>query len=129
MGKGVAAASANPMRVEVVLKFSQFKGLLALLLICLSLPALSEAKRHKAVVSGVVRAASVDPKGKVLAVEIMVGESEEEPYMVADTGKGKELRDLVGAFVMAGGYVTEDERGWKTIEVTNYTTTDQLQQP
>lgn len=111
------------------MKFSQLKAFLALILICLALPALSEVKRQKAVVSGIVRAASVDPKGRILAVEIMVGESEEEPYMVADTAKGKELRELVGAFVMAGGYVTEDERGWKTIEVTNYTTTDQLQQP
>lgn len=114
---------------KVLNKF-QRSGLLALLLLALVVPVWSAgAKKQKAVVSGVVQAASSDDKGNVLSVEILVGDDSDDPYLVADSGKGNELKQLVGQFVMAGGIVTEDANGWKTIEVTTYTTTDQLQQP
>lgn len=52
-------------------------------------------------------------------MEILVGD-EEEPYLVASSGKGQELVLYVGQWVVAGGTVVEDANGWKTIEVEHY---------
>lgn len=85
----------------------------------------AQAKKPNSVVAGIVRAASNDAKGNVLTIEIMVGEGEEEPYLVANNAKGQELRKHVGEYVIAGGVVSEDALGWKTIEVIKYQFADE----
>ena len=83
------------------------------------------------VVSGVVRVASTDAAGNVQSIEIMVGEDEQsqDPYLVADTPKGQELKTRVGEYVFVAGDVTEDKLGWKTIAVKKYTLTSELKEP
>lgn len=82
------------------------------------------ASTKKAIISGFVRVAEEDARGNVLAVEIVVGD-EEEPYLVSNAGKGKELFLYIGQWVLAGGKVSEDELGWKTIEVQTYDLAEQ----
>lgn len=102
------------MRKELQLLF-----ILSLLVLGTFLPA--TAKSTPAVIQGLVRAATEDENGNVLSVEIVVTEGEqEEPYLVSSTGKGPELLLYIGQYVLAGGVVSEDELGWKTIEVQHY---------
>jgi hypothetical protein len=84
-------------------------------------------KAETAVISGWVRVALEDAKGKVLSIEIMVGEAE-EPYRVVGS-KEKELRTLIGEWVVASGLVSEDALGWKSIDVKSYTKEDDLPEP
>ncbi len=97
-------------------------SLYALLALILIASPLAQAKGTTAVIQGVVQVASEDDRGNVLAVEILVGE-DEEPYLVANTDKGKELLLYIGQYVLAGGTVEEDELGWKTIKVEHYALT------
>ena len=69
-----------------------------------------------------VQVASEDDRGNVLAVEIVVGD-EKEPYLVSNSGKGRELLLYIGKHVLAGGTVEEDNLGWKTIKVEHYALT------
>lgn len=86
-------------------------------------------KTATAVISGWVRVASEDAKGKILSIEIVVGEvPAEEPYLVTGVKKA-ELQALVGEWVVASGVVSEDELGWKSIEVKRFTKVDDLPQP
>ncbi|MBN9416088.1 hypothetical protein ABS71_03940 [bacterium SCN 62-11] len=86
-------------------------------------------KFYNSVISGWVRAASEDAKGKVLTVEIVVGEEPaEEPYLVTGPKSG-ELQVLVGEWVVASGTVKEDELGWKSLEVKRFTKIDDLPAP
>ena len=104
--------------------------LFLLLICCLTVVATSafaEVKKVKSVISGVVRVASSDAKGNVLSIEILVGEGEGDPYLVANTPPGQELRKHVGEYVMAAGLVYEDALGWKTIEVLKYQLEEDLQ--
>lgn len=94
----------------------------ALLLLILIVSPLASAKSTDAVISGLVRVASEDERGNVTSVEILVGD-EEEPYLVANNEKGKELLLYIGQYVLAGGTVEEDELGWKTIKVKHYALT------
>lgn len=83
-----------------------------------------------AVVSGMVRVASEDEVGNVVAVEILVDDGElEEPYLVAETQKGPELRLYIDQWIIAAGTVVEDENGWKTIEVDHYSLADKYPDP
>lgn len=99
-----------------------------ILLLLLLLVGFAEAqpKKPQAVVSGQVRAASTDDKGNILTLEIMVGDEgqDQEPYQVVLSQDPKkpgvpfdDLKKLVGEWIVAAGYVTEDKLGWKTIEV------------
>lgn len=100
--------------------------MLVLLSLVLGLSAFGEGKKAKTVVSGMVRVASQDAKGNILSIEILVGETDQEPYMVGNTAKGQELRKHVGEWVVAAGMVSEDDLGWKTIDVSNFTLADSL---
>jgi hypothetical protein len=102
-------------------------ALLACLCLAIATSAWGEAKKVKSVVSGIVRVASSDAKGNVLSIEIMVGDNEEEPYLVANTAQGQELRKHVGEYVMAAGLVSEDKLGWKTIEILTFQFEDELE--
>jgi hypothetical protein len=88
------------------------------------------APQSATVVSGLVKIGSVDTQGNILSIEILVGDNEAtgEPYLVVDRGKGIELRKHVGQWIIAGGIVTEDALGWKTIEVKTFTLEDDLQE-
>ncbi len=102
-------------------------GWLAVLSVCLALPLGAAPAKPLAVVSGWIRVASEDNKGKVLSVEIVVGEPpQEEPYLVLTGGVGSQLHGLVGEWIVASGVVTEDSLGWKSIEVTRFTKMDDL---
>ena len=94
--------------------------------VILAMAGFADPNKAKTVVSGVVRVASQDAKGNILSIEILVGDTDPEPYLVSDAGKGKELRKHVGEYVIAAGMVTEDALGWKTIEVTNFQLADDL---
>ena len=86
-------------------------------------------KTATAVISGWVRVASEDAKGNILSVEIVVGEAPaEEPYLVSGA-KEAELKKLLGEWVVASGLVSEDELGWKSIEVKRFTKVDDLPTP
>ena len=101
------------------------------LIMCLLLncPGWAAPKAETAVVSGWIRVASEDAKGKILAVEIVVGEAPaEEPYLITGS-KSSELQSLLGEWVVASGLVTEDALGWKSIKVTRFTKVDDLPQP
>lgn len=100
----------------------RIRFLYALLGLVLVASPLAWAKSTQAVISGLVRVAAEDERGNVISVEIVVGE-DEEPYLVADTDKGKELLLYIGQYVLAGGTVKEDALGWKTIEVKEYALT------
>ncbi len=114
-------------RSSVVLALGWMSGLLVVLL-CVGGGA--EPGARKAVISGRVRAAEIDDKGNVLAVEIVVDEDgNEDPYLVVGKGKGMELYLYIGKQVIAGGTVVEDERGWKTIEVEHYAPAEQYPDP
>ena len=104
------------------LKKFWFLVICSLLVVC---SASAQAKKPNSVVAGIVRAASSDAKGQVLTIEIMVGEGEEEPYLVANNARGQELRKHIGEYVIAGGVVSEDALGWKTIEVIKYQFADE----
>ena len=81
------------------------------------------------VLSGYVRASSEDAQGKVLAVEIVVGEPPaEDPYLVLKGGSEAQLRALVGEWVVASGVVSEDKLGWKSIQVKSFTREQDLQE-
>jgi len=103
-----------------------------IILFCLSLwaaPLLAAPGSSSTVVSGWIRVASEDTKGKILTVEIVVGEPPtEEPYLVTGA-KASELHALIGEWVVASGVVTEDSLGWKSIEVQRFTKIDDLPQP
>ena len=103
--------------------------LLVMSFLLLSTVAWPTPKFYTSVVSGWVRAASEDAKGKVLSVEIVVGEEPaEEPYLVTGPKSG-ELQALVGEWVVASGTVKEDELGWKSLEVKRFTKIDDLPGP
>ena len=105
------------------------KRLLLVTLLLLNTVAWAIPKMSNTVVSGWIRAASEDAKGKVLSVEIVVGEAPaEEPYLVTGP-KGSELSGLLGEWVVASGTVTEDDLGWKSIEVKRFTKIDDLPPP
>ena len=110
-----------------MVSFRLKKTLTLIVCACLVLnaSAFAAGKKPNTVVSGVVRAANSDPKGNVISIEILVGESEEEPYLVANNAKGQELRKHIGEYVIAGGVVSEDALGWKTIEVIKYQFADE----
>jgi hypothetical protein len=93
--------------------------------------ALADNKPGYTVVSGIVRVASTDAAGNIQSIEIMVGEDEQaqDPYLVADTPKGQELKARVGEYVFVAGDVTEDKLGWKTIAVKKYTLSSELKEP
>lgn len=96
-------------------------------LLLLAIPLGAAPTRPVAVVSGWVRVASQDKAGKVLSVEIVVGEPPaEEPYLVTPGGVGQQLQSLVGEWVVASGHVSEDSLGWKSIEVTRFTKEEDL---
>jgi hypothetical protein len=106
------------------------RGLLVLLALTSLVARVEAAKKEPfTVVSGVVRAATTDTAGHVETIEIMVGEDEnaQDPYQVADTPRGQELKGQVGEYVIAAGTVTEDKLGWKTIAVKTYTLGKDLQ--
>lgn len=111
--------SAQPQRTRQIICCLLFSLLLAM-------AGFAESSKAKTVVSGLVRVASQDSKGNILSIEILVGETEQEPYLVSDTAKGKELRKHVGEWVIVAGVVSEDALGWKTIEVTNFQLADDL---
>ncbi len=103
--------------------------LLVVSFMLLSTVAWPTPKFYTSVVSGWVRAASEDARGKVLSVEIVVGEAPaEEPYLVTGPKSG-ELQALVGEWVVASGTVKEDELGWKSMEVKRFTKIDDLPAP
>lgn len=105
------------------------KRLLLTTLLLLNSVAWAIPKMSNTVVSGWIRVASEDAKGKVLTVEIVVGEAPaEEPYLVTGP-KGSELSALLGEWVVASGTVTEDDLGWKSIEVKRFTKVDDLPPP
>lgn len=101
--------------------------ILLFVLLLVSFASAQEPKKApQAVVSGQVRAASTDAKGNILTLEIMVGDegSDQEPYQVVPSTDPKkpsvpfeELKQLVGEWIVAAGYVSEDKLGWKTIVV------------
>lgn len=105
------------------------KRLIVVTLLLLCGTAWAIPKQSNTVVSGWIRAASEDAKGKVLSVEIVVGEAPaEEPYLVTGPKTG-ELQGLLGEWVVASGTVTEDDLGWKSIEVKRFTKVDDLPPP
>lgn len=105
------------------------KRLILASLLLLSSCAWAIPKQKNSVVSGWIRAASEDAKGKVLTVEIVVGEAPaEEPYLVTGPQTPK-LQELLGEWVVASGTVTEDDLGWKSIEVKRFTKVDDLPPP
>ncbi|MBX3168685.1 MAG: hypothetical protein KF760_14815 [Candidatus Eremiobacteraeota bacterium] len=105
------------------------KGLLVGSFLLLSAVAWPTPKFYTSVISGWIRAASEDAKGKVLTVEIVVGEEPaEEPYLVTGP-KSSELQALIGEWVVASGTVKEDELGWKSLEVKRFTKIDDLPPP
>ena len=105
------------------------KRLLIVSFLLLGAVAWPTPKFYTSVVSGWVRAASEDAKGKVLSVEIVVGEEPtEEPYLVTGP-KSSELQALIGEWVVASGTVKEDELGWKSLEVKRFTKIDDLPPP
>jgi hypothetical protein len=103
--------------------------LLVIGFLLLSAVAWPTPKFYNSVISGWIRAASEDAKGKVLSVEIVVGEEPtEEPYLITGP-KSAELQALVGEWVVASGTVKEDELGWKSLEVKRFTKIDDLPPP
>lgn len=105
------------------------RKLLVFLTCLLILPVGAAPGQPQTVVSGWVRVASEDNKGKVLEVEIVVGEPpSEEPYLVLKGGVGEQLLGLAGEWVVASGIVTEDKLGWKSIVVTRFTKENDLQE-
>ncbi len=105
------------------MKHSTWTLLMILAAFLTVLPAQARAEKA-AVINGWVRIANEDSEGNVLAVEIVVGD-EEEPYLVKNQGKGQELLLYIGQWVVAGGTVTEDELGWKVIDVEHYALTSE----
>lgn len=101
-----------------------------LLILCLAGWATAAPKNaNVTVLSGWVRAASEDAQGKVLEVELVVGEPpKEEPYLIARGPVANELIEkAVGKWVVVSGSVSEDALGWKTVQIKTYKLEDELE--
>ncbi len=70
---------------------------------------------------GTVVAADWDEQGNVIGVDL---QTDEQDYIIADTGSGVEILHLVGKKISATGTVTQNEDGVSILTVSSFKVLD-----
>jgi hypothetical protein len=84
----------------------------------------AEAEEEGAVmIVGTVVESETDEDGNVLAIDL---ETYEGTYSIELSGEGKELLSYVGETVEIEGVVTEDDEGWRYLEVLSFSVVPDL---
>ena len=86
------------------------------------LPAKAEEEGTIMIIGTIVES-ETDEDGNILAIDL---ETEEGTYSIELSGVGEELVSYMGETVEIEGFVTEDDDGWRYLEVLSFTIVSDL---